>query len=178
MRTWRNRAKVISGLVFPFLWLVFFGIGVSSNVFVGNFGLGDDFSYMEFLIPGVIAMTVLFSSMFSAISIVNDREFGFLKEVLVSPAARWAVAAGKALGGASTATISGTIMFALIPFLGVTIPFNDLLVLIAAIFLSINSPGIPPAPGDHERAADAWSHLESRGVDLLSWQGKTKKLLL
>ena len=58
---------------------------------------------MLFIYPGIIGMSVLFTSMFSAISIIWDREFGFLKEVLVSPAPRWAVAVGKILGGATVA---------------------------------------------------------------------------
>ena len=70
---------------------------------------------MLFMYPGIIGMSVLFTSIFSAMSIIWDREFGFLKEVLVSPAPRWAVAAGKILGGATVATMQSAILIALAP---------------------------------------------------------------
>ena len=66
--------------------------------------------YIKFMYPGVIGMSILFTSIFSAISIIWDREFGFLKEVLVAPVPRWAVAVGKSFGGATVALVQVAIL--------------------------------------------------------------------
>lgn len=81
-------------------------------------------------------MAVLFTSIMSAISIVWDREFGFLKEVLVAPVPRWAVAIGKALGGSTTALLQGTIMLIFAPLVGVPITIVTIMLLIPAMFLT------------------------------------------
>jgi ABC-2 type transport system permease protein len=77
------------------------------------------------MFPGVIGMTVLFTAVFSAISIIWDREFGFLKEILVSPVPRPAIALGKIFGGASVATIQGLIILALAPVVGVHLSLHS-----------------------------------------------------
>jgi ABC-2 type transport system permease protein len=77
------------------------------------------------MIPGVIAMTILFTAIFSAVSIVWDREFGFLREMLVAPARRWAIMLGKAAGGATVATLQGAIMLLLAPL--VHVPYSPTL---------------------------------------------------
>jgi ABC-2 type transport system permease protein len=69
--------------------------------------------------PGVIGMSILFTSIFSAVSIIWDREFGFLKEVLVAPVPRWAVALGKAFGGATIAIVQATILILIAPIIGI-----------------------------------------------------------
>jgi ABC-2 type transport system permease protein len=109
----------------------------------GESELGVD--YVAFLFPGVIAMTVLFTSVFSAMSIVWDREFGFLKEVFVAPVSRWAVAVGKALGGATQGVLQGTIVLLLAPVAG--IPLTPLLVvqmipLMALLAFALTTLGI------------------------------------
>src|SRR5437588_9867576 len=100
VRFWRDRARVVSALGQPLLYLLIFGTGLRSAMGGGAAsGLGTD--YVAFLFPGVIAMSILFTSVFSAMSIVWDREFGFLKAVLVAPVSRWAVGVAKAPGGAT-----------------------------------------------------------------------------
>ena len=71
------------------------------------------FDFRTFMFPGVISMTILFTAIFSAVSIVWDREFGFLREMLVAPSRRWAIMVGKAVGGSTVATMQGVIILAL-----------------------------------------------------------------
>ena len=108
---------MIGALVQPLLFLVILGTGLSSalrGAGGGSFRAGLD--YQTFMYPGIIGMAVLFSSIFSGMSIIWDREFGFLKEVLVAPIDRSAVAIGKTLGGATQASVQGLILLVLAPF--------------------------------------------------------------
>ena len=85
----RDRRQLITSLTRPFLWLLAFGFGLRASVRLPTGGT----DYVSFLVPGLAAMTVLFASMFAAISIVWEREFGFLKELLVAPIPRGAIVA-------------------------------------------------------------------------------------
>jgi ABC-2 type transport system permease protein len=96
------------------LFLFVLGYGMSTLV-----GSTAGFDFKKFLFPGIVAMTVITTSLSSAISIVWDREFGFLREMLVAPVGRGALVIGKTLGGASIGTVQGTIMLALAPLIGV-----------------------------------------------------------
>jgi len=118
----RNRLRIITSLVQPVLFLFVLGTGLSGIVVSSA-----HFNFRTFMFPGVIAMTILFTSIFSAISIVWDREFGFLREMLVAPVSRWSLVLGKALGGATVATIQGAIMLVLAGAVGV--PYRPLLLL-------------------------------------------------
>jgi ABC-2 type transport system permease protein len=118
IRYWRDRTRFVASFAQPVLYLLIFGTGLASSFrSAGGSGLG--FDYLQFIYPGVIALTVLFTAIFASVSIVWDREFGFLKEVLVAPVGRWAVAVGKVLGGATQATFQGVIMLILAPLAGV-----------------------------------------------------------
>jgi ABC-2 type transport system permease protein len=136
LRWWRDRIRIVVSLAQPLLFLVVFGVGLGSSL-GGGFGAGSDGSvgYGEFVFPGVVGMAVLFSAIFGAMSIVWDREFGFLKEILVAPIDRSAVAIGKALGGATQAVFQGLILLVLAPFLGVTLTVGSVLLLIPFIFV-------------------------------------------
>ena len=118
LRYWRDRWRLVASLAQPLLFLLVFGSGLSSSL-GGAFGRGSGLSYMQFMYPGIIGMAILFTAIFGAMSIVWDREFGFLKEVLVAPIDRWSVAIGKALGGTTQALIQGLILLVLAPFVGV-----------------------------------------------------------
>ncbi|ASN22836.1 ABC transporter [Streptomyces pluripotens] len=115
----RNRARILSSFVQPILFLFVLGYGMTSLV-----GTTGGFDFKKFVFPGIVAMTVVATAIFSAISIVWDREFGFLREMLVAPVSRTALVVGKTLGGASVATVQGTIILALAPLIGVrlTVP--------------------------------------------------------
>ena len=132
LRFWHNKPRIISSLAMPFLWLVMFGSGMS-----GTFQLfgAQDFDFIQFLFPGVIGITVLMTSIFSSISVVRDREFGFLKEILVAPVSRVSIALGKILGGATIAMLQGSLMLVLAPLVGIRLGVGMVLALIPAIFL-------------------------------------------
>jgi ABC-2 type transport system permease protein len=133
LRFWRDRTRIVGSLAQPILFLIVFGAGLGSSL-GGSFGAGDT-SYAQFVFPGVLGMAVLFSAVFGAMSIVWDREFGFLKEILVAPIDRSAVAIGKALGGATQAMIQGFILLILAPFIGIELTPASVLLLIPFVFV-------------------------------------------
>jgi ABC-2 type transport system permease protein len=110
----RDRRQLVTSLTRPLLWLLAFGFGLRASVKLP--AGGPDF--VSFLVPGLAAMTVLFASMFAAISIVWEREFGFLKELLVAPVPRGAIVAAKILAGSATAMIETAMTLALSPLFG------------------------------------------------------------
>ena len=135
IRFWRDRVRVVGALVQPLLFLVILGTGLSSALRgAGSGAFRGGLDYTTFIYPGIIGMAVLFSSIFSGMSIIWDREFGFLKEVLVAPIDRSAVAVGKTLGGATQASIQGLILLILAPFVGVRLTPLAVLALIGLIF--------------------------------------------
>jgi ABC-2 type transport system permease protein len=139
-RYWYDKARIFASLGQPILFLFVLGTALSPN-FSGPGGI----KFSEFIFPGIISMTVLFTSIFSAISIVWDREFGFLKEVLVAPVSRWSIVTGKALGGSTVAVIQGAIMLTLAPLVGVRLSFPIIvqsLFVMLLIALAITSLGI------------------------------------
>ena len=85
----RDRARIISSFFQPLLWLVIFGSGMRLSGTIGNL------TYQQYIFPGIIGQTLLFTSMFMGISVIWDREFGFLKEILVAPISRFSVFLGK-----------------------------------------------------------------------------------
>ena len=110
----RTRTRIIGGFAQPILFLFVLGYGLSPLV-----GTTAGFDFKKFIFPGVVAMSVVTTSIFSAMSIVWDREFGFLREMLVAPVSRTSLVLGKTAGGATIATGQGTIMLALAPLIGV-----------------------------------------------------------
>jgi ABC-2 type transport system permease protein len=120
----RDRLRAITSLIQPLLFLLVLGTGLSALA-GGSLPAGVDFK--TFIYPGVLAMSVLFTAIFSAASIVWDREFGFLREMLVAPVSRAAIVTGKCLGGATIATFQGIVMLALAGLAGV--PYNPVLLL-------------------------------------------------
>src|ERR1700728_424899 len=119
-----DRLRAVTSLVQPVLFLFVLGTGLSS---LASGSLPPGFHFQTFIYPGILAMSVLFTAIFSAASIVWDREFGFLREMLVAPVRRWAIVVGKCLGGATVATIQGIIFLALAGVANV--PYNPILLL-------------------------------------------------
>jgi len=145
LRYWRDRWRLVASLAQPLLFLVVFGSGLSSSLGGGLFGAGRGLSYIQFMYPGIIGMSILFTAIFGAMSIVWDREFGFLKEVLVAPIDRWAVAIGKALGGTTQAMIQGLILLVLAPFVGVKLSVGTVLAIVplaAVLAFGLSSFGV------------------------------------
>ena len=120
-----DRLRAVTSLVQPVLFLFVLGTGLSR---LAGRGLPAGVDFRTFIYPGVLAMSVLFTAIFSAASIVWDREFGFLREMLVAPVRRWAIVVGKCLGGATVATFQGIIFLALA---GVAhVPYDPVLLLV------------------------------------------------
>ena len=136
LRFWRDRARLVSSLGQPLLFLIVFGSGLTASLGAGLSQELGDVSYVRFLFPGIVAMAVLFTAVFSAISIVWDREFGFLRELLVAPISRGAVVLGKALGGSTVAMLQGAILLVLAPVLGVSLDPLLVVKLLALMFLT------------------------------------------
>jgi len=133
----RSRVQIVVSLAQPCLYLLAFGAGFSP-VFK-QAGLG---SYVQFIAPGIIGMTVLFSSVFNGIAMLWDRQFGFLKETLVAPVSRLQIMIGRTLGGATVAVIQGTlvllicILFGFRPQSWAALPLAFLFVFLVAMVFS------------------------------------------
>ncbi|MCX6748760.1 MAG: ABC transporter permease [Candidatus Pacearchaeota archaeon] len=104
-RYWRSKARMIGSLAQPLLFLVALGFG-----FGPIFQKAGGGNYIDFLAPGIIAMSILFTAMFNGIEVIWDREFGFLKETLVAPVPRYKIMIGRTLGGATVAALQGLVV--------------------------------------------------------------------
>jgi len=105
-RYFRSRARIVGSLGQPLLFLLALGFGLGPI-----FQRAGQGNYLEFLAPGIIAMGILFTAVFSGIEIIWDRQFGFLKETLVAPVSRLEIMIGRTLGGATVATLQGIVVF-------------------------------------------------------------------
>ena len=128
----RSSARIITGLAQPALFLFILGSGLSRVI--GDSGAAG-YSYQQYLFPGVIAMSVLFTSLFSAISIVWDREFGFLREMLVAPVSRTALVLGKAVGGGTVSVAQGLLLLVAAPIVGIDLSVLDLIAMVGLLLL-------------------------------------------
>ena len=117
IRLLRMPTRMISGVAQPLLFLFVLGAGLEGAI--GNRGAAG-VDYQQYLFPGILAMSVLTSSLFSAIAIVWDREFGFMREMLVAPVSRSTLVLGKALGSGSVSVVQGLVLVAVAPLVGVT----------------------------------------------------------
>lgn len=133
----RSRARIIGSLGQPLLFLVALGFGFGP--IYAKAGGGD---YMQFLAPGVIAMSILFTAIFAGIEVIWDKQFGFLKETLVAPVSRFTIMLGRTLGGATVALLQGIIVFILCVLIGyrpqtlVLLPVAFFFMLIIALFFT------------------------------------------
>jgi len=116
LKVFLRDGRIIGTIGQPLLYLLILGQGIANGMTINR---APGVSYLQFMFPGILGMSVLFTSMFSAVSIIWDREFGFLKEVLVAPVSRRAVALGKVLGGATVAVFQATVMVVVAPFAGI-----------------------------------------------------------
>jgi ABC-2 type transport system permease protein len=136
----RDRTRMITSLIQPVLFLFILGTGLSA---IARTPPGVNFR--TFMFPGIIGMTVLFTSVFSAMSIVWDREFGFLREMLVAPVRRWAIVLGKCLGGMTVATVQGIVFLALAGTVGIPyapVMLFELVGIMALVAFSLTAFGV------------------------------------
>ncbi len=139
-RMLRDKHQFYGSFARPILWLVVLGMGLRP-VFKGDGGV----DYIQFIFPGIVAMSLIFSAMWSGISIIWDREFGFLKEIMVAPIPRTAIVTGKIMGGGTQAMVQGGITLVFAPLIGVKISligFVSLLGIMVIISLALSSMGI------------------------------------
>jgi ABC-2 type transport system permease protein len=135
-RYFRSRSRIIGSLGQPILFLLVFGFG-----FGPVFAKAGSGNYMEFLGPGIIAMSILFTAIFSGIEIIWDKQFGFLKETLVAPVSRLEIMVGRTLGGATVAVLQGIIVLVIALFFGFTVnwamlPVGLLFMMLIALFFT------------------------------------------
>lgn len=121
----REKSRLISTLVRPLIWLFLVGGGMS-RLITPQSGIMT-VSYLQFIFPGILGMTILFSSIFSSISIIWDKEFGFMKEILVAPVSRLSIVIGKALSGTVVSMIQAAIILILFPVLGLKLSILQIL---------------------------------------------------
>lgn len=153
MRFFRQPSRVVGAVGQPILFWVFFGAGFAKSFQVPGAPAQD---YAAFFFPGILSMTLLFTAIFSTVSVIEDRREGFLQAVMAGPAHRSAIALGKTLGGASLAMIQAGLLLVLAPLFGIGIPVDTLLPLVllmvlGAVALTALSFGI------------AWSMRSSQG---------------
>ena len=130
----REKSRVITSLFTPLLWIFGFGGGLGPNVSI------KDVNYQVFIYPGILAMSILFTSVFFGVYIVWDRKIDILKEILVAPISRTAIFVGKMLGGITDSMIQGTIMLLIGVALGVS--FTPVATLLALLFLLVLAIGL------------------------------------
>jgi len=136
----RERSRLVSTIARPLVWLFLVGGGMSRLV-----PTGDGIYYTQFIFPGILGMTILFSSIFSSISIIWDKEFGFMKEILVAPISRFSVVVGKAVSGMVLSTFQAAVILAFFPLVGLKIgllPILGIIAVCAVLSFAIASFGI------------------------------------
>jgi len=138
MRSVRDRGQLIGGVSRPLLWVLILGIGLNPyfrGEVYGEVRFVVPYTYLQFIFPAVIALNMMYTSVQSAVSVIWDREFGFLREVLVSPQPRWAILLGKVLGGTTVAMVHGGMVLALARFADVLVTPQTILSALGLMFL-------------------------------------------
>jgi ABC-2 type transport system permease protein len=125
----RSKSRIVGSIAQPLLFLIAFGFGFGAIYQAAGGG-----SYIEFLAPGIIAMSVLFTAMFTGIEVIWDRQFGFLKETLVAPVSRFKIMTGRTLGGATVSIFQGVIVFLISLLIGLKVN-NWLMLPVAFLFM-------------------------------------------
>ncbi len=136
----RSKSRIVVTIVQPLFFLFILGSGFSS---IKMPGLNEDIEFIHFFAPGIVAMSILFSSMFAGISVLWDKQFGFLQEVLVAPVSRISIIVGRTLGGATTALIQGFIILIIAIAIGTPISgaFGFILTIIFMILIAFSAVG-------------------------------------
>ena len=120
LRYTRERSRAISSFIQPLLWLIIFGAGISLPIHSAQ-----NITYQMFIFPGIITQALQFTSMFMGISVIWDRQFGFMKEILVAPISRVSVFLGKMFGVSTDAIVQGIIIFPFGLLIGVPLSFQS-----------------------------------------------------
>src|SRR2546423_367633 len=133
VRFYRQRSRVVGVIASPVVFWIVIGSGFGTSFRPGE-SAGQQ-HYLDYFYPGALIMIVLFTSIFTMMSVIEDRKAGFLLSVLVAPVPRSAIVLGKVLGGTTLATVQGLIFLALGPFLGIHLSFTQFLLVMLTVFL-------------------------------------------
>src|SRR3989338_7771395 len=139
-RFFRQKGRLIVTAARPLIWLFIVGSGFTRLI-----DTTDGVQYIQFILPGIVGMTVLFSSIFSTMSVVWDREFGFLREMVVSPVPRASIGFGKLISGTALSAFQATALLFLAPALGLSLSVEGFIVsvlLICLVAVAITSLGL------------------------------------
>ena len=137
-RAVRDRGQLVGGISRPLLWVLILGIGLNPyfrGEVYGEVRFVVPYTYLQFIFPAVIALNILYTSVQSAVSVIWDRQFGFLREVLVSPLSRFTILLGKVLGGTTVALFHGALVLVLARFVDVPLTPRDVLAAFGLMFL-------------------------------------------
>jgi ABC-2 type transport system permease protein len=126
----RERSRLVSAIARPMIWLFFVGAGMSRIV-----APSGGVTYTQFIFPGILGLTILFSAIFSSISIIWDKEFGFMKEILVAPVPRYSIVIGKALSGTVVSTLQAAVILMVFPIVGLSLDPLTIMAVIAVCAL-------------------------------------------
>jgi ABC-2 type transport system permease protein len=147
-RAIRDKGQLVGGISRPILWVLILGIGLNPyfrGEVYGEVTFVVPFTYLQFIFPAVVALNIMYTSVQSAVSVIWDREFGFLREVLVSPMSRGTVLLGKVLGGATVAVVHGCLVLLLARFADVPLQWSDIfkaIGLMALLAFALTSLGV------------------------------------
>jgi len=137
----RAKSRLVASIVQPFLWLAIIGVGMSSTL-----TMPGPIDYLHFMAPGIVGMTLLFSSTMAGVSVLWDKQFGFMKEILVAPVSRTQIMLGKVLGGMTTSILQGLLLLVAAAAIGVRPPgvieLLQVLVFMVLISMSFVSIGL------------------------------------
>lgn len=137
-RALRDRGQLIGGVSRPLLWVLIMGVGLNPyfrGEVYGEVRFVVPYTYLQFIFPAIIMLNILYTSVQSAVSVIWDRQFGFLREVLVSPMPRWAILLGKILGGATIAFFHGCLVLVLARFVNIPMAPLNILAGLGLMFL-------------------------------------------
>ena len=137
-RSLRDKGQLIGGVSRPLLWVLILGIGLNPyfrGEVYGEVRFVVPYTYIQFIFPAVVVLNILYTSVQSAVSLIWDREFGFMREVMVAPISRNLVLLGKVLGGATTAVIHGCMVLAVAHFVGIGLTLETIIKALGLMFL-------------------------------------------
>ncbi len=133
VRFYRQKSRIIGVIGSPILFWFFIGSGLGNSF--RHAGTGSDSTYLEYFFPGTIILVILFTAIFSTMSIIEDRREGFLQSVLVAPVPRVSIALGKILGGTTLALLQAVILLVIAPFIGIQMTPSSFAMTVLALFL-------------------------------------------
>lgn len=133
VRFFRQPSRVFSAVATPLVFWILIGTGLSSSFRLP--GAANEVSYLEFFFPGTLILLILFASIFSTISVIEDRQEGFLQGALVAPISRWALVVGKVAGGSTLAVLQGAPLLLLAPLSGIGLSWSTAIAAIGVLSL-------------------------------------------